>query len=96
MISVSRDTAVRLVKSEDECNRLQHELSASRRRETNLDADLHSKEKTVNQLRTKVAVLEQVRLLIFRGTPKSNNIALAGAQEQRIRLFTTTRIAGCS
>lgn len=58
-----RDTASRLLKAEEECNRLQQELTSARRRGASLDADFHSKERTVNQLRTKVAVLEQVSYL---------------------------------
>lgn len=48
------------MKTEEDCNRLQQELSSARRRGASLDADFHSKERTVNQLRTKIAVLEQV------------------------------------
>lgn len=55
-----RDTTSRLVKTEEECNRLQQELTSARRRGASLDADFHSKDRTVHQLRTKVAVLEQV------------------------------------
>lgn len=55
-----RDSSSRISKAEEECNRLQTELTSARRRGASLDADFHSKERTVNQLRTKVAVLEQV------------------------------------
>ncbi|XP_046445100.1 spindle assembly abnormal protein 6 homolog [Daphnia pulex] len=80
-----KDTASRLVKAEEECNRLQQELTSARRRGASLDADFHSKERTVNQLRTKVAVLEQEL--------KDKDILLAkqqdlltSAQEQKVRL----------
>ncbi|EFX84362.1 hypothetical protein DAPPUDRAFT_238610 [Daphnia pulex] len=80
-----KDTASRLLKAEEECNRLQQELTSARRRGASLDADFHSKERTVNQLRTKVAVLEQEL--------KDKDILLAkqqdlltSAQEQKVRL----------
>lgn len=57
---INRDTVSRLAKAEEECNRLQQELTSARRRGASLDADFHSKERTVNQLRTKLAVVEQV------------------------------------
>lgn len=60
VVNPSRDTASRLIKAEEECHRLQQELTSARRRGASIDADFHSKERTVNQLRTKVAVLEQV------------------------------------
>lgn len=55
-----RETSSRLAKAEEESNRLHQELTSARRRGASLDADFHNKERTVNQLRTKVAVLEQV------------------------------------
>lgn len=58
-----RETSSRLAKVEEESNRLHQELTSARRRGASLDADFHNKERTVNQLRTKVAVLEQVHLL---------------------------------
>lgn len=55
-----RETTVRLNKAEEECGRLQQELTSARRRSASLDADFHTKERTVHQLRTKLAVVEQV------------------------------------
>ncbi|KAI9551898.1 hypothetical protein GHT06_022234 [Daphnia sinensis] len=81
----AKEATSRLVKTEEECNRLQQELSSARRRGASLDADFHSKERTVNQLRTKIAVLEQEL--------KDKDVLLAkqqdlltAAQEQKGRL----------
>nr|CAH0111877.1 unnamed protein product [Daphnia galeata] len=86
--SHAKDTTSRLIKVEEECNRLQQELTSARRRGASLDADFHSKERTVNQLRTKVAVLEQEL--------KDKEILLAkqqdlltSAQEQKVVRLTT-------
>ena len=55
-----RDTTSRMNKAEEDCAKLQQELTSARRRGASLDADFHSKERSAQQLRTKLAVLEQV------------------------------------
>lgn len=42
-----------------ECQRAKQEVLSLRRENTTLDAECHEKEKLVNQLQTRVAVLEQ-------------------------------------
>ena len=42
-----------------ECRRMNKELQTVRRQNSNLDSDRHEKDKTLNHLRTRVAVLEQ-------------------------------------
>jgi len=54
-----KETTTRLNKAEEECSRLQQELTSARRRSASLDADFHTKERAVHQLRTKLAVGEQ-------------------------------------
>ena len=56
----NRDLKSKLVKSEEECSRLQQELLSGRRRSASMESDLHNKEKALNHLRTKLAVVEQV------------------------------------
>ena len=45
--------------SSQECSRLHEELQRLRRENTSLDSGVHEREKTMAQLRTRVAVLEQ-------------------------------------
>ena len=47
-------------KAEEECGRLQQELLSNKRRTATLDTEFHNKEKAINHLRTKLAVVEQV------------------------------------
>lgn len=94
MISVTfffRETAIRLSKAEEECGRLQQELSLARRRSASLDADFHSKEKAVHQLRTKLAVVEQVCSLSEHTTFFHNINVYLGIERQRRSTGQTTR-----
>ena len=65
LINLIRETTGRLVKAEEECSRLQQELSTARRRGVSLDADFHGRERMLNQLQTKLAVLEQVLQTLY-------------------------------
>jgi len=59
ILSTLKDTTSRMNKAEEDCAKLQQELTSARRRGASLDADFHSKERSAQQLRTKLAVLEQ-------------------------------------
>ncbi|CAF91631.1 unnamed protein product, partial [Tetraodon nigroviridis] len=57
--SVIRDLKMKLVGAEEEGQRLKQQLLSLRRENGTLDAEVHEKERLVNQLQMKVAVLEQ-------------------------------------
>ncbi|XP_024114482.1 spindle assembly abnormal protein 6 homolog [Oryzias melastigma] len=54
-----RDLKVKLVASEEECQRLKQQVLSLRRENGTLDSELHEKERLVNQLQMRAAVLEQ-------------------------------------
>ncbi|XP_043347003.1 spindle assembly abnormal protein 6 homolog isoform X2 [Dermochelys coriacea] len=57
--STIRELKAKLSGIEDECQRAKQEVLSLRRENTTLDAECHEKEKCINQLQTRVAVLEQ-------------------------------------
>ncbi|NP_001026444.2 spindle assembly abnormal protein 6 homolog [Gallus gallus] len=57
--STVRELKAKLSGVEDECQRAKQEVVSLRRENTTLDAECHEKEKFINQLQTRVAVLEQ-------------------------------------
>ncbi|KFO94422.1 Spindle assembly abnormal protein 6, partial [Buceros rhinoceros silvestris] len=57
--STVRELKAKLSATEDECQRAKQEALSLRRENTTLDAECHEKEKLINQLQTRVAVLEQ-------------------------------------
>uniref|UniRef100_A0A8C3SVQ0 Spindle assembly abnormal protein 6 homolog n=1 Tax=Chelydra serpentina TaxID=8475 RepID=A0A8C3SVQ0_CHESE len=57
--STIRELKAKLSGIEDECQRVKQEVLSLRRENTTLDAECHEKEKHINQLQTRVAVLEQ-------------------------------------
>ncbi|MGH0158959.1 UNVERIFIED_CONTAM: hypothetical protein FKN15_036652 [Acipenser sinensis] len=57
--SIIRDHAAKLVGLEDESHRAKQEVLSLRRENSTLDVECHEKEKHINQLQTRVAVLEQ-------------------------------------
>ncbi|NXT02268.1 SAS6 protein, partial [Jacana jacana] len=57
--STVRELKAKLSGIEDECQRAKQEVLSLRRENTTLDAECHEKEKFINQLQTRVAVLEQ-------------------------------------
>ncbi|TWW57397.1 Spindle assembly abnormal protein 6 -like protein [Takifugu flavidus] len=57
--SVIRDLKIKLVGAEEECQRVKQQLLSLRRENGTLDTEVHEKERLVNQLQMKVAVLEQ-------------------------------------
>ncbi|NXG23760.1 SAS6 protein, partial [Grallaria varia] len=57
--STVRELKAKLSGTEDECQRAKQEVLSLRRENTTLDAECHEKEKLINQLQTRVAVLEQ-------------------------------------
>ncbi|XP_061592954.1 spindle assembly abnormal protein 6 homolog isoform X2 [Cololabis saira] len=54
-----RDLKVKLVASEEECQRLKQQVLSLRRENGTLDTELHEKERLVNQLQMRTAVLDQ-------------------------------------
>ncbi|XP_041133104.1 spindle assembly abnormal protein 6 homolog isoform X3 [Polyodon spathula] len=57
--SIIREHAAKLVGLEDELHRAKQEVLSLRRENSTLDVECHEKEKHINQLQTRVAVLEQ-------------------------------------
>ncbi|KAK5869387.1 hypothetical protein PBY51_024110 [Eleginops maclovinus] len=57
--SVIRDLKVKLVGTEEECQRSKQQVLSLRRENGTLDTEVHDKERLVSQLQMKVAVLEQ-------------------------------------
>ncbi|RXM28105.1 Spindle assembly abnormal protein 6-like [Acipenser ruthenus] len=57
--SIIRDHAAKLLGLEDESHRAKQEVLSLRRENSTLDLECHEKEKHINQLQTRVAVLEQ-------------------------------------
>ncbi|XP_041125895.1 spindle assembly abnormal protein 6 homolog isoform X2 [Polyodon spathula] len=57
--SIIRDHTAKLVGLEDESHRAKQEVLSLRRENSTLDLECHEKEKHINQLQTRVAVLEQ-------------------------------------
>ncbi|KAK1163958.1 hypothetical protein AOXY_G15926 [Acipenser oxyrinchus oxyrinchus] len=57
--SIIRDHAAKLLGLEDESHRAKQEVLSLRRENSTLDLECHEKEKQINQLQTRVAVLEQ-------------------------------------
>ncbi|XP_041861893.1 spindle assembly abnormal protein 6 homolog isoform X2 [Melanotaenia boesemani] len=57
--SVIRDLKIKLVGSEEECQRLKQQVLSLRRENSTLDTEVHEKERLVSQLQMRVAVLEQ-------------------------------------
>uniref|UniRef100_A0A8C6PE94 Spindle assembly abnormal protein 6 homolog n=1 Tax=Nothobranchius furzeri TaxID=105023 RepID=A0A8C6PE94_NOTFU len=57
--STIRDLKVKLVGAEEECKHLKQQVLTLRRENSTLDTEVHEKERLVNQLQMRVAVLEQ-------------------------------------
>lgn len=57
--SVIRDLKIKLVGSEEECQRSKQQVLSLRRENSTLDTEVHEKERSVSQLQMRVAVLEQ-------------------------------------
>ncbi|XP_072246327.1 spindle assembly abnormal protein 6 homolog isoform X3 [Leuresthes tenuis] len=57
--SIVRDLKIKLVGSEEECQRLKPQVLSLRRENSTLDTEVHEKERLVSQLQMRVAVLEQ-------------------------------------
>ncbi|XP_045906043.1 spindle assembly abnormal protein 6 homolog [Micropterus dolomieu] len=57
--SVIRDLKIKLVGTEEECQRSKQQVLSLRRENSTLDTEVHEKERLVSQLQMRVAVLEQ-------------------------------------
>lgn len=78
-----------------EGQRLKQQVLSLRRENGTLDAEVHDKERLVNQLQMKVAVLEQEvkdKEQLMRRTKE----VLEAAQQQKVRRIFSTRFSGCA
>ncbi|KAM4547631.1 spindle assembly abnormal protein 6 homolog isoform 2-T2 [Odontesthes bonariensis] len=57
--SIIRDLKIKLVGSEEECQRLKQQVLSLRRENSTLDTEVHEKERLVSQLQMRAAVLDQ-------------------------------------